>query len=185
MSCNVGYRAGSSRNNASRTFSVTCSSDCSYTPAPRCTKVSCGVLELARVKLRYQPRPYLPSGFDYQEASLEGDANFNTSLFPYFPPSSLPHVHGEAVHIHCAPGTRVSNMSACGASATSFHVPCWDGLYQQVTCPAAALPACVAPLRPFPHACAHFMTPHRCTRARHRSYKRPTQLSIVPLTAML
>lgn len=132
MPCNLGYRAGSDRVNASRSFNVTCSSDCSYTQGVECVAVSCGVLQLPRVKLPYWPRPYLPSTFDFQERASQGDGEFNTSIFPYESPSSLPHVHGESVRVRCAPGTRSSNMSACGASATSFDVTCWDGLYLQV-----------------------------------------------------
>lgn len=132
ISCKVGYRAGSSLENASRSYNVTCSSDCSYTQGVKCTAVSCGILQLPRVKLRYWPNPYLPSTFDFQEEALRGDAEFNTSIFPYEPLSSLLHMHGESARVTCAPGTRTTDMSACGASATSFDVKCSDGQYLQV-----------------------------------------------------
>ena len=137
--CKTGFRAGSALPNASRSFDVMCSSDCTYSAGLACTRVTCGILELPAVSLPYSPAEYLPTTFDFREQMLTGG---RYSIMPYANIERQQHFHGDSVLVHCAPGTRINNMTDCGPSATSFMVPCWDGVYRQVRFVERETPVC-------------------------------------------
>ena len=113
VSCLTGFRAGSSAGNASRSFSVTCQSNCSYSAGLECLGVSCGILKLQK-----------PDASLYASVRL---ARY-TNDYPYSlnPAEAL---HPQAVSATCQEGFRGEGGTTNATCFSTFQVDCWDGAY--------------------------------------------------------
>ena len=109
----TGFRAGSSAGNASRSFSVTCQSNCSYSAGLECLGVSCGILKLQK-----------PDASLYASVRL---ARY-TNDYPYSlnPAEAL---HPQAVSATCQEGFRGEGGTTNATCFSTFQVDCWDGAY--------------------------------------------------------